>query len=230
MGWASEQLSVVSENFVAFCRSSECGAESPVLDIGAAFGSVTLAALEAGACVIANDISPDPLAELLDRATEEQRTRLSFRPGRFPSEIHFEPNTLGAVHASNVLHFLTGNQLEYGMRGISSWLRPGGCLFVQAATPWMKPFEAFVPEYETRVASGERWPGRIAKVSQWSTHRQISQMPRSIHLLDQHILRRTAEAAGFQVDRAWTYRRADLPATLWLDGRESVGLIAHKPL
>ncbi|MBC7928234.1 MAG: hypothetical protein H7039_21525 [Bryobacteraceae bacterium] len=53
-------------------------------------------------------------------------------------------------------------------------------------------------------------------------------MPRSIHLLDDVVLRRAAEEAGLTIERLWLYRRTDLPVTLHLDGRESVGLIARK--
>ena len=54
-------------------------------------------------------------------------------------------------------------------------------------------------------------------------------MPRSIHLLDDSVLARTAEAAGLTVERVWFYQRADLPRELRFDGRESVGLVARLP-
>jgi polyketide synthase PksL len=229
MGWVSEQMSPVSELFVEFCRSSLRGGESaPVLDIGAAFGAASLAALRAGAHVIANDLDADHLLELQNRAGPEDRARLALKPGRFPRELHYEPGTLGAVHASNVFHFLTGNQLERGLRAVARWLQPGGKLFVQAATPYQAPFAAFIPEYERRLASGEKWPGWLPKVSLYSTHRQMSQMPRSIHLLDDRVLTRLVEGSGLEIERVFLYRRGDLPATLHLDGRESVGLVARK--
>ncbi|HEY3441138.1 MAG TPA: class I SAM-dependent methyltransferase [Paludibaculum sp.] len=217
MGWSSDQLSPLSLSFVEFSRT--CSA--PVLDIGAGLGAAALAALGAGASVIANDLDDGALKLLSERVL--------VRPGRFPREVHFEPAKLGAVHASNVFHFLTGNQLEYGFRAIARWLQPGGRLFVQAATPYQAPFAAFLPEYRRRLAAGEKWPGWIPKISLYSSHRQLSQMPRSLHLLDDAILTRTALAAGLEIERAWLFRRADLPATLHLDGRESVALIARKP-
>lgn len=217
MGWSSDQLSPLSLSFVEFSRA--CTA--PVLDIGAGLGTAALAAVGAGARVIANDVD--------EGALERLSGQMQVRAGRFPRELHFEPGTLGAVHASNVFHFLTGNQLEYGFRAIARWLRPGARLLVQAATPYQAPFAAFLPEYERRLAAAERWPGWIPKISVYSNHRQLSQMPRSLHLLDDVILTRTALAAGLEIERAWLFRRADLPASLHLDGRESVALIARKP-
>jgi hypothetical protein len=68
----------------------------------------------------------------------------------------------------------------------------------------------------------------VEKVSEYCTHRQRGQMPRSIHLLDEEVLRRSAEAAGLVVEAAWLYQRPDLPVALRLDGRETVGLVARK--
>lgn len=223
MGWSSDQLSPLSILFVDFSR----GCDAPVLDIGAGLGSASLAALAAGATVLANDLDEEHLRQLRDRAAESNR--LQIRAGRFPRELHFEPGTLGAVHASSVFHFLTGNQLDYGFRAIARWLQPGGQLFVQAATPYQLPFAGFLPEYERRLKSAEKWPGWIPRISVYSSHRQLSQMPRALHLLDDIILARAAVAAGLEIGRAWLYRRGDLPATLHLDGRESVALIARKP-
>jgi SAM-dependent methyltransferase len=224
-GWASNQLNAVSELFVAHCRSVTL----PVLDIGAAFGLATLAALEAGATVIANDLEPSHLAVIATSVPAAHAPRLVLIPGRFPRQLRLAEGSLGAVHASNVLHFLTGAQLAIGMASIAHWLAPGGKLFVQAATPWQQPFERFIPVFETRRREGAEWPGWMEDTTEYSTHRRLSQIPPSIHLLDDETLRRIAGNAGLEVEAAWLYRRADLPASLFLDGRESTGLIARKP-
>ena len=228
MGWASERLSPLTTLFVEFCASGFCGESSPALDVGAAYGAASLAALETGASVIANDLDAGHLETLRHCVPEDQRPRLTLIPARFPRGLDFEDGTLGAVHASSVFHFLTGHQIQQGLCAVSRWLRPGGKLFVQAATPYQAPFAAFIPEYERRLVSREKWPGWIEKLSVYSTHKQLSQMPRSIHLLDDRMLRTLAEAVGLEVERVWLYQREDLPANLRLDGRESVGLVARK--
>jgi SAM-dependent methyltransferase len=233
MGWISDVLGPVSVMFVEFCATGFCGQQTPALDVGAASGAASEAALRAGAWVIANDLDAAPLMELERRVrrdcTESEQARLSVQPGRFPREPHFEPASLGALHACNVFHFLTGNQLALGVEKAARWLRPGGKLFVQAATPFQAPFEAFLPEYERRVARGEKWPGWVEKIGAYSKHRLLGQMPRALHLLDDVVLARVCSGAGLEVERAWLYRREDLPASLHLDGRESVGLVARKP-
>jgi len=218
MGWASTVLSPLSEAFAGFAAS----APGPVLDIGGAPGIASAAALEAGAEVIANDLDGTLFTSL------SPHPRLRIVIGQFPRDLHFEPATLGAVHASNVFHFLTGNRLEAGLRAIAGWLHCGGKLFAQTSTPYQAPFAAFIPEYERRLAAGVKWPGWLPKAAEFASHRQMGQMPRALHLLDDRVLARAAEAAGLHVQRAWLYRRSDFPRTLHLDGRETAALIAVK--
>jgi SAM-dependent methyltransferase len=224
-GWASNQLNEVSELFVAFCRL----ATLPVLDIGAAFGIASLAALDAGAIVIANDVAPEHLAAIASKVKTEYACRLTLLPGRFPAQLKFPEASFSAVHASNVLHFLNGPELALGFSLIARWLTPGGKVFVQASTPWQQPFKDFVSEFQSRRDAGADWPGWIDNTAEYSRHRKLGQIPSKLHLLDDFTLRRCAESAGLEVEAVWIYRRRDLPASLFLDGRECAGLIARKP-
>lgn len=220
MGWASTELSELSRAFVEFAPQ----APGPVLDIGGAPGFAVRAALAAGAGrAIANDLDA-----ALFTALDPGDPRVTIKPGRFPRALHFEPESLGAIHASSVLHFLTPLQLAEGFRAVARWLRAGGRLFVQGSTPYQAPFESFVEEFERRRAQGQRWPGWLEKAGAYAAHRQMGQMPRSLHLLDEETLARAAREVGLTVERAWLYRRDDFPRTLHLDGRETAALIAAK--
>ncbi|MBY0503131.1 MAG: class I SAM-dependent methyltransferase [Bryobacteraceae bacterium] len=218
MGWTSNQLNTLSQLFVDACRPGAL----PVLDLGAAYGVASLAALARGAKVIANDLDAAHLAEL------GEREGLTLLPGRFPQELDLPANSLSAVHASNVLHFLTGEELTLGAAKIAEWLGPGGRLYVHAGTPYQAPFARFIPEYEKRAAAGELWPGYVPDTRAISSHRKLGQIPRAIHLLDAQVLTRVFLAAGFEIERVWTHRRHDLPKSLHCDGREGVALIAHR--
>ncbi len=209
MGWTAAVPGQMSEQFIAFAR--ECGL--PVVDIGCAYG---VAAIPAGA--VAVDLEISHVAGLpagMDRVV-----------GRFP-EVAFRAGRLGAVHASNVLHFLTAAELEEGVRRMEEWLAPGGKVFVQASTPFQRPFAAFVGEFEERVAAGEQWPGWVAETRSITDYRRLHQYPASIHLLDEGVLRRLF--GGWEIEFCGYYRRHGLPASLYLDGRESVGLVARRP-
>ena len=222
-GWTSNVPNELSQLFIDFSAS----ATRPVLDIGAAFGVASIPALAVGATVLANDSDPNHLATLEALTPPLLRPQLQLFPGRFPLDLDFPAHSLDAVHASNILHFLTGEELFSGMGKIAQWLAPGGRLFVQAGTPYLQPFAAFVPVYEARVAAGEPWPGWVEDARAISTHKKLGQIPRSLHLLDEAVLTRLATSTGFQIERLWTYRRHDLPRGMHLDGREGVGLVAY---
>lgn len=208
MGWAAAVPGQMTERFIAFAQSCE----RPVVDIGCAYG---VAAIPAGA--IAVDLEPSHLAALpaqMDRVV-----------ARFPA-LSFRAGSLGAVHASNVLHFLTGEELEEGVQRMEEWLAPGGKVFVQASTPFQRPFVRFLPEFARRVEAGEHWPGWVADTRQITDFRRLHQYPAAIHLLDESVLRRLF--SGWEIEYCGYYRRHGLPASLYLDGRESVGLIARR--
>ena len=227
MGWSSEILGPLGAAFV------ECARGHPgdrVLDIGAGYGAASLAALAAGAQVLANDLDEELLEELRLRAGQslppEMVARLTLAPARFPRSLRLAQSSLEAVHAANVLHFLTGPQIDRGLHAMARWLRPGGRVFLQAASPYRKPFTAFIPEFERRLAGGERWPGWMEQVRDWSAHRLLGQIPRSLHLLDEQTLVRACREAGLEVERSWLDRSPDLSPTLFLDGRETLAVIA----
>lgn len=221
-GWTSNVLNELSELFVAHAAT----VQRPVLDVGAAYGIATLPALAAGATVYANDSDPTHLATLEAATPPDHRSRLHLAPGRFPQDLNFPAASLDAVHASNVLHFLTGDELLTGIAHIRRWLAPGARLFIQAGTPYQQPFQAFIPLYEERVRAGARWPGWIEDTRTISAHKKLSQIPRSLHLLDEPALTHLVVSSGFLVERAWTYCRRDLPKSMQLNGREGVGLVA----
>jgi SAM-dependent methyltransferase len=223
-GWSSNVLNELSEAFVQECSRQPATA----LDIGAALGVATLPALAAGATVFANDSDASHLEAIAQACPREHRDRLHLLPGRFPRHVDLPKDSLDAAHASNILHFLTGRQLELAAEKLHWWLKPGGRIFVLAATPYLKPFLSFVPSYEARVSRGDAFPGWVENTREVSTHRLLDRLPKSIHLLDVPVLTRVFEAAGFEIEQAAMFRRRDLPASLHTNGRESVKLVAKK--
>jgi len=205
--------------FVEACRPG-----MTALEIGAAYGVATLPAIARGAHVIANDLDETHLAALAERCPH--RERLTLLPGRFPRNLSLAGESVDLILASNVLHFLTAPQLRKGVESFQHWLRPGGQVYAVTATPYLAPFAEFVPEFERRKANGAAAPGWIENARAFSRHGLLSQIPRSLHLLDETIMRELF--ADWAIERCWMFRRRDLSRTMWLDGRESVGLVARK--
>jgi SAM-dependent methyltransferase/GNAT superfamily N-acetyltransferase len=225
MGWSSDVVNEISQEFIRFV--AECN--QPVLDIGAGFGVATVPALAAGATVIANDLSPEHVAVLVRRTPAELRGKLTTIGGRFPDELDFPEASLAAVHASQVLHFLTGDEIEAGLAKVFRWLRPGGRLFVLAGTPFSATHQRFVPEFLRRKAIDERWPGWIERIRDYNSHWSVGLLPDSLHVFDDDVLSSAVQRAGFADVQARMFSRTGLPDFCRLDGRENLGLTARKP-
>jgi SAM-dependent methyltransferase len=203
------------------------GARSAVLDVGAALGVATLPLLGTGAEVIANDIEPEHLQHITDRAREEGTGhRLKTILGRFPYIP--EMQDLIAVHCSNVLHFLTGVELTDAFAYTQRALRPGGRLFIQVGSPYVGHLNAFRQTYEQRVKEGIRWPGEIENAREIVPESVRRETPGFLHALSAEILTRGLKEAGFSICFSDYYTRPGLPEVCKNDGRENAGVIAAK--
>lgn len=226
-GFMIDYLDGFSEEFVTFSADGP----GPALDIGAAYGVASIAALMKGANVIANDLDSRHL-ELLtvtaDKLTSpDQMARLQLMPGRFPNELPIAPSSLGSVLACRVFHFFDGPTIENGVKKVFDWLKPGGKFFLVAETPYVGGLKSFWPIYEARKAAGEPWPGYIEDFLKIDPTRG-KDLPNSMHLLDTEVLSRVFKDAGFEIERVAIIPRPKFPPGLKLDGRESVGIIGKK--
>jgi len=209
--------------FIEFSPS----APGPVLDIGAAYGVASLAALKAGAHVIANDIDERHLEILLDQAPDSLKNNLKLLPGAFPDGVSFEKETLGAVLAARVFHFFDGPTLQKSIEQIYRWLQPSGKLFVTVESPYLRNIQSFIPIYEQRLIESQEWPGFIDDFAKYDSRKGMN-LPKTMHLLDPKTLCRVVEKAGFKVERCNFFARPEFAENMRLDGRESVGLVAFK--
>jgi chorismate-pyruvate lyase len=204
----------------------------PVMDIGAAYGVATLPALQAGAKVIAVDIEEKHLLSIASSIGADSRNQLITLKERFPF-FDLPPQSLSAIYMSQVLPFLSGDEIEIGMRKIYEWLVPGGEVFVVSFTPYIEHVSSFIPLYEERKRRGIRWAGNIDDLSRFSSNPHIFQnLPNRIHHIDLDDLKWVCETAGFVVREARYFGEEEgaLPEGLRMDGRERVGLIASKPI
>lgn len=221
------QLTSFGKAFINFASKST----KPVMDIGAAYGVATLPALLAGAKVIAVDIEDNHLRALEESVNGPLRARLHTVQKRFP-DFDVPSESIGAVYMSQVLPFLTGDEIETGAKKIYDWLVPGGEVFVVSFTPYISHVKSFVPLYEMKKEKGVRWPGYISDLSSFSDHPDIfSQLPNQIHHIDADDLRYAFESAGFVIKemRYFGEEEGPLPDGIRMDGRERVGMIACKP-
>ena len=206
LGWSGSAVNEISQEFVRFAS----GCRLPVLDAGA-WGGQRPGALEAGATVIANDLAADHLVELNRRTPAERRRRLTLLEGRFPDGFDRPAGSLGAVHASQVFHFLTGDEITRGLAAIFRWLRSDGRLFLLAATPYQATHAGFAPVFAERKARGEQWPGVIARYKDYNSHWSAELNPATLHVFDDEVLAAAVRTAGFVVESVRMFSRTGLP-------------------
>ena len=224
MGWGSEfphEINLAFAKFAGACKH-------PVLDIGAGFGAATLAALKEGATVTANDLDVFHLEALAASVPTQMRNRLEILQGRFPGDLGFPREHFGAIHSSNVLHFLTPPELECGVRLMFQWLSPNGKVFAMACSPYQESYKSFIPIFEQRKKTGVHWPGWIEDLTEYSSHPTLQYLPSSLNCFDADLISRTFSSAGFTVEIAKEFSRTGIPESLRFDGRENVMLIARK--
>ncbi|MBX9666521.1 MAG: class I SAM-dependent methyltransferase [Candidatus Obscuribacterales bacterium] len=220
-GYMTAGLDRFSQTFVDFAAH----APIRVMDVGAAYGVATLAALKCGATVLANDIDERHLNILYDRVPAAERSRLELLCGQFPN-IEVKAESLAATLICRVMHFFDGAAIELSAKRVHEWTVSGGKVFVICETPFVGTLTAFADEYARRKDQGDPWPGLILDMHSYTP--RASGLPKLGNWLDRDVLTRVFSEAGFAIDECEYFARPEFPDWLQLDGKESVGLIATK--
>ena len=223
-GYMTTEPDEFSQQFIAFSAKQY---PELVLEIGAAYGVTTHAALKMGANMVVNDLDERHIKILIEKTPAELRHHLHPLVAKMP-ELGFEPDSFMAILACRILHFLSGSDLRIAIQNIASWLKPGGKLFIVAETPFVGTLKGFTPTYLEHVKSKQEWPGFMDDIYQYVPQR-AADLPPIFHALDPVILCREANNAGLIVEEARFFARPEYPTDLQGDGRESVGFIAFKP-
>jgi hypothetical protein len=198
---------------------------APILELGAAYGFVTIEALKAGATVIANDLEPKHLEILYNKTPHECLNRLTLLPGEFPQDLNLGEHSIAGCYIAHMLGYLTPPNLQTGFEKLFKWLKNQAKLFIITSTPYKGISRKIIPLYEQRVLDNQEWPGYFTNLKQ-IVHEK---MPDALHFFDDKVLRRELERVGFIVDKIEYYARLDLPQRSLWDSREGIMAIARKP-
>jgi len=217
----------VVEAFLTFSQHTK----SPILDIGAGYGGITLMALKQGNKVIANDIALDHLLHIQKsaKANTLNLANLYLHLGQFPQGTSFPPGSLHAVMLHRVVHFMSPEDIEAGLDKIARWLKPGGKVFIVVMAPQHPQLaDRFLPIYNARWQQGDKWPGTHLPVKQ-AFPDQSYHLPEFLHVMDERPLTLALKKAGFIIEKAAFvsmahFRKKDTQS----EGREALGIIAIK--
>jgi SAM-dependent methyltransferase len=226
-GFMTTKLDPYSEQFVNFAASNN----DWTLEIGTAYGVATVAAIKAGAKVIANDLDRQHLDILKSNIPRDLMPQLKTIPGKFPDDLLLPPNTLSAILTCRVLHFMGPNEFSNSLMSIFELLSPGGKAFIVVDTPFMGWWQKCINEFYTRKKAGDMWPGVFNPAYKYCSEHSIHDLlPSLVHWFDLDVLQEKVIATGFNIASAgYIDRKGVYPNDICLDGRESVGVIAVKP-
>ena len=216
-------LAKYTNAFLAYARTNR----GTLLDIGAAYGVTTIPALLSGATVIANDLSVEQLEILKQDTPENLRPHLTVLAERIP-DFHLPEDSLDGILATHVLHFLDPDTLRIAIKKLYTWLKPNAKIFIQCFTPYHKFMAKMIPEYHKKISLKDPYPGYIENSEEYVLEQDL--LPKKIHMMDPTVLAREFIAAGFQIECVeFIACPPNLNVDFFpLDGREWVGLIAHK--
>lgn len=221
-GYVLTYLHELSRAFVDYSAI----ASGPVLDIGTAYGFVVLEALKKGACVIANDLELKHLEDLSKRVPKDDLKRLSYAIGHVPREVEFSSNSLGAVLASGVLHYLSPPDFSIAIRNIARWLKPGGKFFLATPSPYTNFYQKFYPTFKKNQDLKQQWPGYIEDASKILPDFFVN-VPKSVYLIDEEFITESLEENGLEIEHM-NFFNITLPTAQFKKQTNVLGIIAHK--
>jgi SAM-dependent methyltransferase len=225
MGYTSKKHNKYTKLFLTYLDDIQ---EAKILEIGAAFGIATIPALEKGATVTAVDLDEKHLEILQNSTPAPLKERLNIVMGHFPNTLDFPDSCFDAVLASQVFHYLKGEEIEAGLQKIRKWLKPGGKLFVTMGTPYVKTIQRFIPIFEERKRQGDDWPGLFSLKEYCDDIECVKDNPEIINFADKDILSHALLNAGFVIEKIEEFSRQDFSEELKFSGKECVGSIAIK--
>ena len=210
----------------------------PLADIGAAYGTNTIPALER-ARVVAIDIDTQHLEMLRNRTPPVLQPRLETQYGKLPDDLDCKEASFSSILVSEVLHFLSPREVPLAFEQLLRLLVPGGRLVLTALSFYNLNMETLglVPELEAKFRAdvdATAFPGWFPDFSEGKAiipEPYRSHIPDLIHFFSADQLRTLADRAGFEIEIARMATPASYPPFAFCDkyNKEQVGLIARKP-
>ena len=237
--------------------------KQPLMDIGCAYGMNTEAAVKV------LDSADDDASKVKILAADFDSTHLQYVNNlkmagvstvhcKLPMELPVVEveryGGLSGILVSEVLHFLTGSEIESSLSWFYSCLIPGGKVFITACSPYMggEVLDKFRPEMlairREGLKKGLKWPlspdDSFTPLFAWCKEdseekKEIDEKlgmgidissfwSKTVHMLEWELVDACRDA-GFQVVEAKLAWREGYHELARGDGREGIRIIARKP-
>lgn len=228
MGFMLTKIDPFVQRFVDYAAQNH---DNWHLDVGAAFGVATIAALEKGAKIIANDIDASHLTVIADVCSKRFKNSLKLFLGDIRKDMDYPTASFGSMLFSRVLHFFTGEEIIKCLKKVSDWLVPGGKIFVVNETPYFGTSKDFLPIYSKRKEAGNQWPSflTLEDVKTYFDPKKRLFVRNTVHFFDEDLMQHVAKASGLYLEEMGTLdRQGFFPEDALYDGRESLWAILSK--
>lgn len=202
-GYMTPESDKLSNDFIE-CAAAWGKKGIPSVDVGAAYGIISLLALEKGAILIANDVEKRHLLILRKNASKRNLSRLFLNTRSFPEQTTFPANSVGAILLRRVVHFLNPVQLELAMDKVTEWLRPGGSVFIVTMSPFHYSLKGFDAIYEEKLMKGNPWPGEIFNMRSYIPD-CAKDIPDYLHVMDTRPLIQALEKRGLVIKQTYLF-------------------------
>ena len=116
MGFMLTKVDPLIQGFVDYAAKDSSNWH---LDVGAAFGIATIAALQRGAKMVANDLDESHLKIIGQACRGQFEGRVQFCLGDIKNEVEYTSASFGSVLFSRVLHFFSGEGIIGVLRKVS---------------------------------------------------------------------------------------------------------------
>lgn len=229
-GFMTTELSDTAKQYIEFAESCDS-----VLEIGCAYGITVFPVLDFEKVTVnVVDLSEDHLNFIRSQLTPAQK--MYFRPsiGNFPKDVGYGPNSFDAIYIGNVLHFLRGEYVTWGLERCFQWLKPGGKIFATVCSPYFPSYTKFVDLYHQRQKCKVRWPGEMENHQDYIPDDAPEAQKQAdidyLHVFTKEDLADKFREVGFAIEQS-TYFALETATHLKYtdDSRSFVGIIAKKP-
>jgi ubiquinone/menaquinone biosynthesis C-methylase UbiE len=221
-GYMKFEWDEFGKDFAQFAKDTQ----KPVLEIGTAYGWLTHRILETGKTIIAADISKEHLEVLLRDAPQDKLDNLFLYQASFPEQINFPKESLGAVLASRIFHFLRGEEIEVGIDKIHNWLEPNGRFVCTNCSIYHYSVkDQWLSTFKDREQKGDKWPGVITNQRESSpTH--APHVQDYLNIFDIKQFEELLPKHGFEIEKIKLF---DYPSDIYSENNEGhIGFVARK--
>jgi SAM-dependent methyltransferase len=204
-----------------------------ILDIGSGYGRISHIALKQNHNVISNDIAAEHLLHnrKIAKSNGLSIENLYLNNNHFPDKLSMPNNSLDAVVLYRVVVFLSPDEMEEGISNVHKWLKKGGKFYIVSLSPFHNDYsEWFLPIYNAKWESGDKWPGVNLEVEK-ALPKQAYNLPKYLHIMDERPLEYALKNAGFEIEKKEFIdmtRFGSKNDKIKRDGKESFGIIAVK--